>query len=188
LKPETAWSYDAALEWNASDRVRAAVTIFVNRERNGIDYVRSSPDALWQAANFDRVNFTGADASIKIRAAKTQWVDLRATAIHGAQDSLGGLESQYVFNYPIVNATAAWNATLPGGFIARTRVGVLKRFERSTYGIWDVYIANRRAEFHRSWSPFVQLTNLTATQYQEIPGVAMPGRAILGGIDWRMPF
>ncbi len=62
-------------------------------------------------------------------------VDLRATAIHGAQDSLGGLESQYVFNYPIVNATASWNATLPGGFIARSRVGVIKRFERQAYGL-----------------------------------------------------
>jgi iron complex outermembrane receptor protein len=188
LKPETAWTYDAALEWNTSERVRAAATIFVTRERNGIDYVRSSPNALWQATNFDRVNFTGADASIKIRATKTQWIDLRATAIHGAQDNLDGLQSQYVFNYPIVNATASWNASLPGGFIVRTRVGVLKRFDRSAYGLWDVYIANRRTQFHGSWSPFLQLTNLTSTQYQEIPGVAMPGRAIVGGIDWRMPF
>ncbi|HLW76794.1 MAG TPA: TonB-dependent receptor [Bryobacteraceae bacterium] len=184
LKPETAWSYDAALEWAASDRVRATAEFFMMRERNGIDYVRTSPTSIWTAMNFDQLNFTGADAGVKIRAAKTQWIDLRFTAIHGAQDALDGLESKYVFNYPTVNAVAAWNAVLPKGFIARTRIGVMKRFSIDPYGVWDIYIANR----HGRWSPFVQLTNLTSTNYQEIQGVAMPGRAILGGVDWRMPF
>jgi hypothetical protein len=30
----------------------------------------------------------------------------------------------------------------------------------------------------------VQIANLTATSYQEILGVQMPGRTVLGGIEW----
>ena len=188
LKPETAWSYDAAIEWTGNERIRATAGFFTTRERNGIDYVRTSPASIWMATNFDRLNFTGADAGVKIRAAKSQWVDVRFTALHGAQDALDGLESKYVFNYPTVNAVVAWNAVLPAGFIARSRVGVMKRFSIDPYGLWDVYIANRAIDSKKRWSPFVQLTNVTSTNYQEIQGVAMPGRAILGGIDFRMPF
>jgi iron complex outermembrane recepter protein len=188
LKPETAWSYDAAVEWNASERLKVSAGVFVTRERNGIDFIRTSPVALWQATNFDQLNFTGADASVKVRAAKTQWVELRVTALHGAQDALNGLESKYVFNYPTANGTIAWNAVLPAGFIARSRIGVVKRFDRDAYGLWDFYMANRHATLHGTWSPFLQLTNITSTQYQEIEGVAMPGRAFVIGVDWRMPF
>jgi outer membrane cobalamin receptor len=188
LKPETAWSYDAAFEWNASDRIRANAGMFITRQQNGIDFIRTSSATYWQATNFTRLNFTGADAAVKIRAAKSQWVELRVTAIHGAQDVLNGLQSKYVFNYPTANGTISWNAVLPGGFVARSRIGVLKRFERDPYALWDVYIANQRANFHGTWSPFLQLTNITSTQYQEIQGVVMPGRAVVGGIDWRMRF
>ncbi len=31
--------------------------------------------------------------------------------------------------------------------------------------------------------PFVQLSNLTNTSYEEIPACAMPGRSILGGFE-----
>ena len=34
--------------------------------------------------------------------------------------------------------------------------------------------------------PFLQLSNVTSTSYQEIPEVAMPGRSVLGGIEIRV--
>ena len=184
LKPETAWGYDAAAEWNAGKRITGQFGVFINRERNGIDFVRSNPDALWMAVNFDRINFVGENASVKIHAAKTQWIDLSYTGLHGAQDLLMGLESKYVFNYPTANASASWQAILPKGFAIRTRVGALKRFERDPYALWDFYATWH----HGRWSPFAQFTNLTSTQYQEIPGVAMPGRAALAGVDWKFGF
>jgi len=182
LKPETAWGYDGAVEWSGGGRVKADFGVFATRERNGIDFVRFSDNDLWRATNFDRVNFVGADASVNIRAAKTQFVEFRYTTQHGAQGSLNNIESKYVFNYPVQSGTVSWQALLPGGFIARTRVGVLDRFARDPYGLWDVYVADRRGQ----WAPFVQLTNIMSTSYQEIQGVAMPGRAVVAGVDWRI--
>ena len=183
LRPETAWGYDAAIEWHGSGRVSGELGVFLNRERDGIDYVRTAESAVWQATNIDKLNFSGADAALKIRATRKQTVELRYTQIHGAQDSLDGLESKYVFNYPVSNGVVSWTATLPGGLIARSRIGALKLFDRDPYGLWDIYLA-----WHGTWSPFVQVSNITSTTYQEIPGVAMPGRAVLGGVDWRVPF
>jgi iron complex outermembrane receptor protein len=68
---------------------------------------------------------------------------------------------------------------LPLGISARTRVGALQRLERDTYAIWDVYVAETRGRFH----PFLQLTNLTSTMYQEIRGVPMPSRGVVGGVE-----
>jgi iron complex outermembrane receptor protein len=58
-------------------------------------------------------------------------------------------------------------------------MGVVRRFARDPYGVWDVYGSSTRGRVR----PFAQLTNLSGTSYQEIPGVAMPGRAIVGGVE-----
>jgi len=69
---------------------------------------------------------------------------------------------------------------LPGRIRARARIGVMERYGRDPYGVADLYAASTRGRIH----PFVQLTNVTDTVYQEIFGVAMPGRAILGGVEF----
>ena len=63
--------------------------------------------------------------------------------------------------------------------LARVRVGAVQRYARNVYGVADVYLARTKGRVH----PFIQLTNLTDTLYQEIFGVAMPGRGVMGGID-----
>jgi iron complex outermembrane receptor protein len=67
-----------------------------------------------------------------------------------------------------------------GGLLVRTRIGVLDRRARDPYALWDLYAASSRGRVR----PFLQLANLTATSYEEIIGVAMPGRSIVGGIEW----
>ena len=71
---------------------------------------------------------------------------------------------------------------LKGGFLLRTRVGAMQRFNKDPYGLWDFYAAYTRRHIH----PFFQLTNITNTVYQEVAGIAMPTRAVLGGIEIRL--
>ena len=114
--------------------------------------------------------------------AKTQEVSLQYTGLTGIQEALGQQYSKYVFNYPSDSAVAAWRAALPHGILMRTRVGALNRRARNPYALWDVYGGYSRGRVH----PFLQMTNLTNTQYQEIIGVSMPGRAFLGGLEIRV--
>ena len=70
---------------------------------------------------------------------------------------------------------------LPGSVVARTRVGVINRFDNNNpYALWDVAVAR---EF-RYVGAHLDFANLTDTQYQEIPGVAMPGRSVVFGLEF----
>ncbi|HXI41523.1 MAG TPA: TonB-dependent receptor [Bryobacteraceae bacterium] len=180
LRPERAWSYETGLQWNPAARLRADVAIFHRRERDGIDFVRRSAGDIFRATNVDRLQFTGVETAVDARLSASQNVAVRYTAIHGAQAAFVDLTSKYVFNYPSQNAVAEWRGNFRHGALARTRVGVLNRRARDPYALWDIY----GAWGEHAIRPFLQLTNITATQYEEIPGVVMPGRAILGGIEW----
>jgi iron complex outermembrane receptor protein len=180
LQPETAWSYEGGLLWDRGGRFQAAMTVFQRREKDGIDYVRSSPADVWHAANIDRLNFTGVETSLKVRLPRRQRIAFAYTGLHGAQQALNGLESKYVFNYPIDNGVISWQGVLPGQFVARSRVGVVYRFARDPYALWDVAVAR---EFSHV-AAHLGFSNLTDTQYQEIEGVAMPGRSVVFGLEF----
>lgn len=180
LRPERAWSYEGGLEWIQGPRFTAEATLFYRRDRDGIDYIRTSPDSVWQAQNIDQLNFTGVEAGISLKPRRGHQLDFRYTGLDGSQNLLPEFQSRYVFNYPSHAGTASWQASLPGGILCRTRVGVLDRRAQSSYALWDLYAAGTRGRVH----PFLQLTNLANVSYQEIPGVWMPGRAIIGGLEW----
>ena len=179
LRPERAWSYEGGLAWNAGKRLRGEVVVFERRERDGIDYIRRSPDDIWRATNVQNLNFTGVEVSVGVSAPRGQRIDFRYTGLDGVQDALPGVLSKYVFNYPTHSGVAAWSGSLGGGLVVRTRVGVLDRRARDPYALWDLYAARSRGRVR----PFLQLTNLTGTSYEEIPGVAMPGRSVVGGVE-----
>lgn len=179
LLPERAWSYEGGLDWNAGKKVRGELVAFHRRETNGIDYVRTSLADISRATNIQNLQFTGVEASLSLQPAAWQQIDLRYTGMHGTRDSLPGVISEYAFNFPSNLAVASWQVSLPWGISARTRVGALQRLERDTYALWDIYLAATRGRIH----PFLQFTNLINTAYQEIRGVPMPGRGVVGGVE-----
>jgi outer membrane cobalamin receptor len=180
LKPESAWSFEGGPEWNLGGRVSFETTVFHRRERNDIDYVRSSPEVPWQATNIDNLNFTGVEAALRLRLPKSQELNVSYTALHGSQEALPGLTSKYVFEYPAQNAVASWIGTFKDQLAVRTRVGVIQRVENDAYPLWDLSFS-RTSGWLR---PYLQLSNLSDTQYEEIPGVAMPGRSVIGGLEF----
>jgi iron complex outermembrane receptor protein len=179
LRPERAWDMETGLEWNGRRRLHGDLTLFQLREQDVIDYMRDSPTAIWQATNIDRLHFDGMESSLRAPLSHSQELDLSYTAMHGYHEAMPGIESEYAFWYPAQSGIVSWRAQLPHGILARSRVGVLDRYEYKTYGLWDVYLARSTGRFH----PFVQLTNLTNTSYQEVQMVAMPGRAVVAGVE-----
>ena len=179
LRPESAVSYEGGLDWNAGGALKGEVTLFHRRERDGIDFVRRSLTDLWRATNFQSLRFTGLEAGVTARVKRTHLLNFRYTGLHGAQNQLDGVFSRYTFNYPSHIGVAGWQSALPGGLVARARVGAVQRFARDPYAVLDVYLARARGRVN----PFVQLTNLTDSVYQEIFGVAMPGRAAVAGVE-----
>jgi iron complex outermembrane receptor protein len=179
LKPARAVDYEGGLDWDLQPHWRAAVTVFQRRDRNDIDYIRANPNAIWQAMNFDRLVFTGWEASLAVSLAHAQTVRVEYTGLHGAQAALDGYQSKYAFNYPTQQATVSWQRVLPQGWIARVRVGVVNQYQRKAYALIDANVAWTRPRIR----PYIRFTNLGNTYYEPVYGVPMPRRTVMGGIE-----
>lgn len=198
LGPESAWDYEGGLLWNRGDRWKAEVTGFERRDQGVIDYVlrpclsiptdelppgatcSSQVPNVYHAENLQNLNFTGVEASLELRLAHDQQVQIAYTGLHGVQQSLNGLQTKYSFNYPTNDGVIAWNGRLPGKFVARTRIGVVDRYASDPYALWDTAVAR---EFSHVAAHLV-LSNISDTQYEEIQGVIMPGRSVVFGLDF----
>ena len=184
LKPESSWNCEGGADWYATERLTLTLTAFHSSLANAIDYVRPypttmTPSPLWQAENLNGVTFNGLESAMDWRPIAGQSFRLGLTTLQGSQSALNGLQSEYVFNYPIQNAVAEWVGRWKSGLLLRQRVRVVNRVDRGVSPIWDASAVyeGKRVE------PYLQLTNLSNTDYQEIVGVQMPTRAIVAGVQ-----
>jgi len=179
LRPEKVWGFEAGAEWAATQHLSLTSTFFHRRDQDDIDYVRSMPTDPWQAMNVQQISFDGVETGLRFATLnKLHTVQLGYTAIHGSQQPYPGL-SKYVFNYPSHEAILSWIDRPIDGISFRSRLAVLQRARLDPYAVWDFAIAVNSGTIR----PFLQLSNLSGSQYQEITGVDMPGRGINGGIE-----
>jgi len=179
LKPESATSYEAGVDAYLRTNLHASVTVFQRRDTNLIDYVRANVNDVWQAENFDALHFTGVEASAVYEPVAGQRIAVSFSALHGFDASTQVLMSKYAFNYPLESAVIDWRGTVAKRILARTRLGVVNRLSSSPYAIWDASAGYSQGHVR----PFLELTNITSTVYQEIPGVALPKRGVIGGLE-----
>lgn len=178
LKPESSWNYEGGFDWTSS-RFTLTATGFSLHQNNGIDYSKYSLAAPWQATNVGNFDYNGAETRLRLRLSGTQRLDLSYTAVQ-ATSPPKGLISEYAFNYAAQNAIFSWSGDLPGALrqiAGRTQVGVVQKTARTAYPLWDVSLARNTGRLR----PYLRLTNLSNTGYQEIPGVPMQGRTVMAG-------
>ena len=119
--------------------------------------------------------------------AKSQRIEAAWTGLAGAQGSLHGLQSEYALNYPVQNLHATWTAALGHAVMLTNAVQVAKPYQQpgippwnaSAYPVWNAALTHDAGKVR----PYLRLGNLSNTGYQEINGVAMPGRSITGGVS-----
>jgi vitamin B12 transporter len=179
LKPESVWNVDGGVDWYVSSRLTVTGTVFHSNQTDAIDYVRANASVPWQAENLNGVKFTGVEVGADWRPVAGQEFRVGLTALEGAQAALHGLQSEYVFNYPVQNAVAEWIGRWGNGWMLRQRLRVVNRVDRGVSPVWDASVVYDK----RRVQPYLQMTNLSNTGYQEILGVQMPGRAFVGGFQ-----
>jgi iron complex outermembrane receptor protein len=179
LKPESVWNFDGGVDAYLSSRLTLTATVFHSNQSDAIDYVRANASDPYQAENLNGVRFTGVDVGADWRPWAGQEFRLGLTALEGAQQALHGLQSEYVFNYPVQNAVAEWIGSWKNGLLLRQRLRVVNRVDRGVSPVWDASVVYDKGRVQ----PYVQMTNLSNTGYQEIVGVQMPGRAFVGGVQ-----
>jgi iron complex outermembrane receptor protein len=97
------------------------------------------------------------------------------------------MQSEYALNYPVENIHATWTAELRHSIVMTNSVAIAKPYQQlgnppwntTAYPVWNAALAQT------SWKlrPYLRLGNLSNTGFQEIRGVAMPGRSFTGGIS-----
>jgi iron complex outermembrane receptor protein len=196
LKPESAWSGEAGADWAVS-HLSLSATGFYNRQHDTIDYLRavSLPNSLlpadctvntWCAVNLSGLRFAGTETSAQWRPTKGESIQIAWTQLFGAQPPLNGLQSEYALNYPVQNLRATWSAALKHALTVTNTVAVTKPYQQpgnppwnaSPYPVWNAAVTRDAGKLR----PYLRLANLSNTGYQEINGVAMPGRSITGGL------
>ncbi len=197
LKPELAWSGEAGADWAPSSRFSISATGFYNRQHDTIDYVRAAslPNSLlpswcpantWCAINISGLRFAGAESSATWIPAKGQTVQVAWTGLAGAQAPMNGLQSEYALNYPVENLHATWVYVLGHALAVTNSVELAKLYPQpgnppwnaTPYPVWNAAVTHDSGELR----PYLRIGNLSNTGYQEIDGVAMPGRSITGGV------
>ena len=190
LKPESAWSSDVGADWTPSSKLTLSATGFYSQQHDTIDYVRAAtlPNVslpasctaanTWCADNLNGLHFVGVESTLTWLPRKGQTVRVAWTALYGAQSALHGLQSEYVFNYPVENIHASWTWAMGHNITLANAVQLAQRYQQTVYPVWNATLT------HDAWKlrPYVRATNLSNTGYQEISGVNMPSRAIMGGV------
>ena len=198
LKPESAWSGEAGADWTPSPRLLLSATGFYNRQHDTIDYVRTAslpnpllpagcPVNIWCATNLSGLRFAGVESSLTWLPAKGQKIQLAWTQLAGAQPSLHGLQSEYALNYPVANLHASWVAALGHDLSITNSVALAKPYQQTgqtpwnaqLYPVWNASFTRPAGRLH----PYLRFDNIANTGYQQIAGVAMPGRSISGGVS-----
>lgn len=181
LKPESAWNYEGGTQINFGRQI-FDLAVFQRREKDDIDYVRANATGVWQAENIDKLNFTGVETSLRLRIGEAQQLNISYTGLHGAQTTSNAEQSKYTFEHPVHSGILAWQGELPQGITTRLRLNVIDRYRSDPYPVLELAVEHSFGYV----KPFLELTNLTNTGYEEIPGVRMQGRAILAGIQIRI--
>lgn len=183
LKPESAWNLEGGADWSPTNRVYVSSTVFYSRQRNAIDYVRTDASQPWIATNLSGLQFTGWENGATWQPDRQDQLRASWTLLVGAQRALHGLQSEYVFNYPVNNASLDAMHLWKSGLGVRTRIGVTERYHQNPYAVWDLSLSRERG----SVRPYVRLANLTNTGYQEVLDVQMPGRTVVAGLEIALP-
>jgi len=80
------------------------------------------------------------------------------------------------------NVQAEWTASLGRFATLANQVQIAQRYQQTPYPVWNATLAHDAGRLR----PYLRLTNLSNTGYQEISGVAMPPREIMGGFMVRL--
>jgi iron complex outermembrane receptor protein len=186
LQPESSWSYEAGAEWTpTSSRLTLNAAVFRLQEKNAIDYAKTivATPALtfaepWQAINVQRLNITGAEASIRLRLTNNQQLQFSYTAAHAGPPPPNIL-SEYAYNYAAQNALFLWTGTFRQ-LTAHTQVNVVQKTQHTAYPLWDIALSRNTGHIR----PYLRALNLSNTGYQEIPQVPLQGRTIMAGTEF----
>lgn len=179
LEPEQGWTGDTGVDTYLGGSWVGSVTTFVRRERDVIDWVRPDATVRWRTENIRDVRSHGFEASLRGRRGPAA-IGLQYAFTRVETGALVGL-SKYVDDYAPHGLGGDIAVQLPWALSAGARVEHRRPYARDAWTTLDV----RLARPVKRMTMFVEAANIGDARYEEIRGVAMPGRWLRAGVSVR---
>ena len=180
LAAEKAWNYQAGFEYKEQD-FSSGLVLFLRRERNMIDWVRSDPSQKWQARNFTHDNVFGVECSLARRINRLLSLDANYAYTDKSIDSQG-FQYKYGPNYARHLVNTIFSLHLPFG---RQEIGFQYKQRPGRRG-WLLMNAGLNYDLNKNSKIFLNSTNILNVEYQDIAGIPQPGRYVEAGLrlEW----
>lgn len=184
LVPETAHSIEGGADWYAHPSAIFSWTVWRRFDREVVDWVRYQPGQPWRAKNIGRIEAAGLSIQGKLTPLAKLELEAGYTFTSLRPDE-GGFQSKYALE------------------AARHQISLLARWRLARVWEWGTSIQfkvrpSRRQSYTLAGSRlsrrvgpvifYIQGENLTDSQYEDFPGLEMPGRSITAGIRLHWPF
>ena len=173
---ETAWAEEAGADFLPADGWIASATVFARQDHDVIDWLRPTPADRWRTYNIRDVDTVGAEFSLRRTWGNGSFVqggyailDVNAAAVTQL--------SKYVLDYAPHSIVGAASVEMPAGVALAPRLEFKRRTRstgRSEYAVVDLRVSRAFGIYEIR----IEGTNLADVTYQEVLGVAMPGRAL----------
>ncbi|HEY5617932.1 MAG TPA: TonB-dependent receptor [Vicinamibacterales bacterium] len=174
--PEAAWAGEGGADLILSESWTASATIFGRLDHDVIDWLRPNTAERWRTYNIRDVDTVGVEISARKAFGNGSFVQAGYTGLDVQAAAVTQL-SKYVLDYAPHAVAVSASVAVPGSVQLAPRLE-FKHRTRSTgttdYALLDVRVSRR----FRMYEVRLEGSNLGDATYQEIVGVAMPGRAV----------
>jgi vitamin B12 transporter len=178
LQPEQAWNSEAGVKYGKG-LWYAQAGVFRRESKNLIDWVKQYDTAAYQPQNFHNVIFTGIEAEITRRNIGPFYqVTLNYTGLQASYNLPPGYLSRYSLNYIKNQVQARVTVKCFKNLYISPAYRYVERLNIPAYHILDARVEYKLGKN----SVFVDVNNVTNTNYVEAGYVPMPGRWIWGGV------
>ena len=180
LAAEKTWNYQAGLEYDR-EGFFSSFAFFLRRERDMIDWVKSSPEQLWQAKNFTKDDVFGIEYCLRKKINSALSLDANYTYTDKSIDTQGYLY-KYGPNYARHLVNTVLNIQLPFG---TQEIGLSYKEKPGRRG-WMLANAGLNYDLTKNSRVFFTCTNMLNVEYQDIEGIPQPGRYFEAGLkmEW----
>jgi len=179
LTPESGWSAETGSDLFFGN-YKFSFTFFKRWEKDKIDWIRFSPDEIWQAVNRGRAEVTGLSIYTDYKYSdRTTW-QINYTYLSRRDIAREEYTSKYDLTLPphtlTLSFTERWSRRISQNF----SLLLCDNPYLSSYKL-----LNSRISFNAGNKTFfLSLRNIFNTRYETIPNVIMPGRTIDIGINY----
>jgi iron complex outermembrane receptor protein len=179
LDPERAWAVDTGVDVFLARGLSGSVTVFGRWENDVIDWVRPVATERWVTTNIRDVDTRGVETGVRRRFGSHAEASLQYTWQEADAAALD-LLSKYALDFAR-HSLAASTVIRAQHLTLGPRLEFKRRVDGREYLIFDTRVAYRLGR----WEAYADGLNLLDTDYQEIRGVAMPGRSVRFGVRIR---